>query len=510
MSTAAALRTNPQVLAVAAPVRLAAALLVAVGVVAWTDMPRIAWQGCQLALLPHPTCMTEVYILDGIATVARGETLYPEQRGLPWVYHIYNPLTYLPAGMAGRVLGLDLDGLLIAGRTLPLWCGLCLPLAWGWHVRRQTGAAWGALLTIGLVVFYHSSTLTDFFRARPETPGLLLTMTAWMLVQRRPRHWTWAAAVLCVAAIGFKQTFLAAPAAIVLQLVIEKNRRDLVRFVAGCVVFGLALVAGGWAALGHGFFQHTVFAMQADPIRPLAASRYFYPILLREHWGLLTAALAAALVWLSKRRESWPLLLYLAVCFLWTSTAHGKVGADVNYHGELSLLMVACTALAVTEMLQRSSPHALLPAGLLALGVVGPLAQFGPGWNNVCASRAHPQPFGFTLAPPFGDATSWAARYQPFAGQALIFDNEIGLRTGQPVVQDWLTLTLLLDAGRLDIETLAEPIRQQAYQAIVFDQNGWDRWTRQLLETALASGYVKTLENERLCELRPTEPASHP
>lgn len=488
------------------PARMAAACLVLVGIVSASDIPRIVWQGWQLALLPHPTCMTEVYILDGMAAVAHGETLYPPQHGLPWVFHIYNSLTYLPGGLAGRALGLDFNGLLIAGRMLPFVCGLALPLLWAWHLRRSTSALWSALLVVTLAFYYHSSTLTDFFRARPETPGLLLTMAAWMTAQHRPRRWPILAALGCVLAIGFKQTFLAAPAAIALQLAAERNYRDLGRFLAACVALGLTLVWGSWALLGRGYFQHTVFAMQADPIRPLTASRFFYPILLREHWGLLAAALACALVWMSRRRAAWPLLLYLAACFLWTSTAHGKVGADVNYHGELSLLMVACVVWALADMVGNASPAALAPAALLCLSVVGSLGKYGPGWNQVCTNRAHPMPFGFSLAAPLDDAAPWVERYRSLAGRALIFDNEIGLRVGRPVVQDWLTLTLLLDAGRLNFNDLAEPVRRQAYAVIVFDQNGWDHWTRRLRETAEAAGYRVTLENDRLCELRPGDP----
>lgn len=488
-------------------VRSAGALLALVAVAALSDAPRLAWQGVQLALLPHPTCMTEVYILDGVQAVAHGRPLYPPLEGLPWIYHIYNPLTYLPAGLAGRMLGLNLDGLLVAGRIVPLVSGALLVLLWGWYAARAMGERKAAPFLVALICYYHTATLTDFFRLRPETPGLLLTMAAWMIAQVRPRHWPIWAAALCVAAIGHKQTFLAAPCAVALQLVIERNVRDLCRFAAAGVTLSLALLGGSWLWLGAGFWEHTVFAMQADPIRPLAASRFFYPILLTEHWGLLTAALACGLVWLAQRRRHLPLLLYLAVCFLWTSTAHGKVGADVNYHGELSLLMTAVTALAALDMLQAGAALALAPAVLLAASVLGPLAQWGPGWNQVSTNRAHPQPFGFSLAPPFGDAMPWVDRYRPHAGRALIFDNEIALRVGQPVVQDWLTLTLLLDAGRLEIEALAAPIRQRSYDAIVFDQHGWDRWTRQLRDTAVAAGYRVTLENERLLELRPEERA---
>ena len=88
----------------------------------WTfDAVRVVQQGIQTALAPAATCGTEMHILDGVACVARGEPLYPPIDGLPLAFHLYNPLTYLPAGGIGAALGLDLDGLLVAGRMVSRW-----------------------------------------------------------------------------------------------------------------------------------------------------------------------------------------------------------------------------------------------------------------------------------------------------------------------------------------------------------------------------------------------------
>ncbi len=61
-----------------------------------------------------------MHIVDGVRCVAEGKPLYPLIDGLPLVYHLYQPLAYLPAGWIGRVFGLDLDGLLIVGRCISL------------------------------------------------------------------------------------------------------------------------------------------------------------------------------------------------------------------------------------------------------------------------------------------------------------------------------------------------------------------------------------------------------
>ena len=94
-----------------------------------------------------------------------------------------------------------------------------------WYVRRVTASAWIAALAPAMVLYFHSSTLTDFFRNRPETAGILLSLAAWMIAQFRPRGWTVLCAVAFVAAMAFKPTFVAAPLAIALQLVCERRFR---------------------------------------------------------------------------------------------------------------------------------------------------------------------------------------------------------------------------------------------------------------------------------------------
>ena len=63
------------------------------------DCVRLLDQGLRVALKPYPTCITEVAILDGTRCVSEGRPLYPPVGTLPFVFHLYNPLTYLGAGV---------------------------------------------------------------------------------------------------------------------------------------------------------------------------------------------------------------------------------------------------------------------------------------------------------------------------------------------------------------------------------------------------------------------------
>src|SRR4029434_9607014 len=111
--------------------------------------------------------------------------LYPPIEGLPLAYHLYQPLTYVPTGMIGRAGGLDLDGMLVAARCVALLNMLGILALVGWFVWRAGGSIWCAALAPAMVLYFHSSTLTDFFRNRPETPAILLSLAGWMIAQGR-------------------------------------------------------------------------------------------------------------------------------------------------------------------------------------------------------------------------------------------------------------------------------------------------------------------------------------
>ena len=198
-----------------------------------------------------------------------------------------------------------------------------------------------------MLLYFHSSTLTDFFRNRPETPAILLSLAGWMIVQFRPRGWVILSALAFVGAMSFKPTFVAVPLAACVQLVIERQWRAALQLSGAALLLGAAVVIGSYTILGSGYFEHTVLAMAANPFEPVERSVMFYSALAGMHWGALLPATAVSVAWLAYRKSATPLLIYLAVCFAVTTLAHGKVGSDLNYHGELSMLMVLVTATAM-------------------------------------------------------------------------------------------------------------------------------------------------------------------
>ncbi|MEX2137649.1 MAG: hypothetical protein WD894_00180 [Pirellulales bacterium] len=469
--------------------------------VPWTfDGARIIRQGVQTALRPIATCGTEMHILDGVACVARGEPLYPPMDGLPLAYHLYNPLTYLPAGWIGRCWGLDLDGLLVAGRCVSLASLVGLLALVAWYMRRSTGNAWLTALAPAMVLYFHSSTLTDFFRNRPETPAILLSLTAWMIARFRPRGWTALCAVACVATMAFKPTFVAAPLAIALQLACERRFRALFEVMSISLALGLAVVCGSYLLLGEGYFEHTVWAMMSNPMQPIERSFVLYPLLAQMHWGWLLPAALCSAAWLTRRRTDTPLLIYLAVCFSITTIAHGKIGSDLNYHGELSFLMVLTTLTAIARMHAAEARFIATPLLCLLAGTWSAIAAYGPTWNQLSLNRSVPHPYVDASLDEIPDPSKYLSRYAPHRGRVLILDDEISVHVGDPVVYDWYGLSLLFDSGHVRFETLENTVREQRYAVIVLGPLPTSKWSIRLRNAALASGYRLTRQDDRVEE----------
>jgi hypothetical protein len=466
------------------------------------DFFRLLVQGLQLSLWPYPTCITEVSVLNGALFIAEGKPVYPSIKGLPFVVNVYNPLTYLvPAGI-GRAFHLDTDAIFIAGKLVSYVSALSILVVLGWHVWLSSrDVRWVALL-VCMLVYYHSSTLTDFFRMRPDTPGILLSLSGWVIVQHRPRCWILLAAGCFAASLGYKWIYISAPIAVIVQLALEGDMRALVKLTSALAALACLLVVGSIVFLGGGFLWHTVYAMGSNPMQFVSRSIFFYSTLVRWHWGgLLPLAILSALR-ITRQNRSDPLILYLVICFCITSVTHAKVGSDINYHGELTILMVLTVVTALWGWTVTRSQLAVLPLGMLGLMIWLPILQHGPGWNRVCANRIHPTPHCSIEAPPFGDITGYMSYLRTIKYQSLVLHDELSVRLGCPVALDWYMLDLLFDARVLDFEILERTVRERRFRVLVFPSKIHSPRLRLLYTIALRSRYTRTFSNSDIIELR--------
>jgi hypothetical protein len=491
---------GPQPAAPSRPERAARILLATVLILAVVDCLRVLYDGFTHVLRPYPTCVTELYIVDGIRSLARGELVYPEVGELPFLIRVYNPMTYVPAGLVGRLFPDDFEALLVAGRVLPFLSTFLFLFLVARYTHQRFGSWLLTAFAPALMLIMHSSTLTDFFRNRPEMPALALTFAGWFAFELRVRAWPVLSALLFVAAFAFKQSFVSAPLAVLLLLAHARDGRSLVFFVVTSALAGSMLLLGTYLLLGSGYFSHTVALLFANPVDPLGASSHFYSVLVQHHWGAFFPASLLAVSWLLFRGKAKPLCTYLVVCLLWTTYSHGKTGADLNYHGELSILLALAVVVATGTMMQVRSRWAPIPVAGVAIFLVWGIVSDGYGWNRACLNRIRPTPHCSVKSPPFGDVRAVAETYRPRSDDSLILQPEIALRTGRPVALDAGLLTLLFRAGALDLEPLLAEVRSRRPAIIVLPRRPIGYQIRVARE-ALAAGYAAVETDDHVLEL---------
>jgi hypothetical protein len=481
-------------------------VLLGLAIVPWIfDGYRLVREAFATIRYPFPTCTTELVVLDGIQKVAHHESLFPPLSELPFSIHVYNTLNYLPGGLAGNLWSLSIDQMLTISRIVPLLCGLGLLVvcaAYAWTLSRNwllTG------FTALAILAYHSATLTDFFRNRPETPGLFFSFLGFFLVavdsKYRPKVWPYLSALCFAIAFGFKQVFISAPLAVGLYLVMDKSQRSAL--FAFCLTYLNLILIGTLTSfywLGSGYFQHTYLSMSTNPFDFLKALQFFWPTLYSKYWGfsLLVGFLFAVLDSVrtgmkagpSKKIE--PIWYYFLICLILTLIFSSKTGADFNYFGELSVLIIMGLVVSLARRMSVRDPLALFLVAPMLVSIWWGIYQYGSSWNQICLNRADPTPNCFSDQPPFGDRTKAVERYRAYPKNTLILDSEIGIRSGHTSVNDWFLLSLLFDNHFLKFDHLREAVDSRYYQTIVFNMDDANDWTKKLLVQAYRDGYRPT------------------
>jgi 4-amino-4-deoxy-L-arabinose transferase-like glycosyltransferase len=149
---------------------------------------------------------------------------------------------------------------------------------------------------------------------------------------------------LCVLLAFFtKQTMLACPAAICLHLFFTRRKLTALRFGTGCLAAAALVVLPLDAALHGRFLADTVFGN----INPYAASKFVAQIRFTALVGgplILVAALGAKKAICKTGAAPW---LYLALATLVFLGSAARVGSDLNYQLEFTIVLILCAALGV-------------------------------------------------------------------------------------------------------------------------------------------------------------------
>lgn len=413
--------------------------------------------------------------------LAAGEALYKPLTEFPFGTCNYPPLPFLLANLAFPLTGSSYA----AGRIWSLLATLAVAgLLFVW-VRRETGrlvpAVASALAWLGAPYVSHWA---PQFRA--DLPGLALSLAGIYLVWSKwDSRAVYAAAPLFVLALYCKQSYLAAPAAGVLALLVTRPRR-------GVILASLTLLAGGVPflvlnAITGGAFWTSLVTTNVNPfeVSRLAAqvadfARTYAPLAVLAAVGLLSSVARPN----SERRESprgtrhRPLIAYVVLALLTMGLA-GKAGAWENYFLEALVALCLAGGLGIARMRSSRTGHWLAPA-LVALQVV-------LMWHTPRQAMAQ-------LRADAAANQALVPRVAEEVGMVMSEDAGLLVQAGKPVPYYDFQLSQLALAGRWDQSWEVEKLRAGAFPLVVFEGDSrieadrYGRYTRAYM-SALDYGY---------------------
>ena len=432
----------------------------------------------------------ESWLLDGARRVAQGSALYAPANELPIMHIAYTPLYYFIVGELQRIVG---DHGYVVGRGVSLVATLIGALALGWALRRLTGHTWVGLLGIGLFLTQNVTLLLwgPLERADPLALGLTLVGLALVIAQRPSL-----AALVFLAAVFSKQTFVAAPLATAVAL--WPCRASFLRFAAIFCGGLIALVVAAQELTQGWFLWHTVTANSNQPDLQTFAS-LLGSFLQYNGLPVLAAFGSFALPAPSFGERIWRLYFVAA---LLTLPSIAKLGASSNYWLELSAATAALLALASCRLAAWPAVRLVAPtmiAGSLLIAVPAYQATAVEVSTSVADLLKPATPRYVSLvsdggAAPYRVETGFIDRIAREPGALLTDNSGLAAAAGKQIMFEFQIFQLLQAEGRWAEHPILDAIaaRRFALVALMHPLDGavdGTRWTLKL-QSALKAAYV--------------------
>ena len=266
---------------------------------------------------------------------AKAGHIYSDPGKPPYTPAAYGPLFYITLGTIARLAGLTrFDDLLLVGRLLVFACFLGIPvLTYTWCRRAGLGVALAALSSA--LVLSHPDFVPWNVTVRADVPGLFLSLLAFYLVSRReaPSLGSLIGAGVCISlAWLFKQTFIAAPGAILIWLLTQRRYRQVGAFVAAAAVPTVMLLWVLWLrgepAIQEILMHHRTLYDLPGMLELFSESIHDYPTGGLEV-GL--SLLSLPLVWTEPQSRKRLLAVYFLLSWIVGLATMLHIGAYLNY-----------------------------------------------------------------------------------------------------------------------------------------------------------------------------------
>lgn len=299
---------------------------------------------CHLAILfwaQNSFTGGECVVAAHSSMLAHDGTLYYDFHHSPYTVAPYTPLFYLlDAGLQRSGLPIYLAGRIVSfaaavGIVALVWFLTLL------YTNDRLGTALAALLCASSSLLLIWGTV-----GQVDVLALFWALAAFYLYSRynllAENTLLWAG-VCTLLAFFTKQTMLACPAAICLHLFFSGRKAVALKFAAGCLAVASAIVLPLDRALHGRFFADTVYGN----INPFALSKFAAQI----RFTLLVAGPLVIVVAIGAKKAirkcgAAPFLyLFLAALVFLASAA--RIGSDLNYQLEFTIVLILCAATAL-------------------------------------------------------------------------------------------------------------------------------------------------------------------
>jgi len=273
---------------------------------------------------------------------ARGEGLYHPLNQYPFTVAAYGPIYYSLCALLDR-FGVPIY---LAARTISI-LSLLGALWFGWRILARLVPDDAAARATGLLLAAVTANLLYWGSVgQVDMLAVCCSLAAFSsyLDWRDGRGSIWLAGLCVVFAVFTKQTAVAGGATIGLLLLWE-DRRAAARWIPAVALTGATIAAALQWATNGAYLDNAIFAnlnpFQADKL--VDQAKYF---LLTAGGLLLTAACGVRYA----TRRTAPLFLYTSLALaVWVLTAP-KVGSDLNYQLEMTLLLALAAGVGLDQM----------------------------------------------------------------------------------------------------------------------------------------------------------------
>lgn len=413
------------------------------------------------ARMPYQLDYEEGNILNAAVRIVHGMTPYPAPHSWPSVINPYGPVGYEMASWMVRLGGvqLTLPRMMVIGCTV-LCCVFIGVIVWREVRSGPAAVAFGALfLSFGVVSNWMSYLRVDLI-------ALAFSLAA-LAVLEVGRKWWWLASLLIVAGVFTKHTSLAAPAACVVWLWAEGERRLALKLAGVSIGLGLAgLAYMQWRT--HGSFLFYMVGTHPD-----AFSWRTYFVQLYEHFtanGVLSALALVAVAMAVVRSKAGLAVIYFVFATLTTVTI-GKAGSNFNHLMELSAALCVAAAVGWNELTRAKDRKLRLAATAMVLLLAATVA------NNAVRMQFAADDAGCEMASTY---------VRNFRGQRIIAENMASVvLAGKTLwISNPFVYTQLVKYGGWSDADLQEQLRKREIDMVVFAKD--QEWS---------PGFIKALED---------------